>query len=167
MRRAVHQEQPAAGAYRDQIPTELAALALPSDHIAALRVKVSVAAEFRGKRGPFYKLRYRSEGRQVVHYLGKDPEAAERVRLAVFELQAEHHLAQQLQRVTIQAREILRATKLALRRELRAAGFDFHGLEIRRTLRYGPRERDAASDGGDAGSVEVGRRCGPSQRPNV
>ena len=135
----------------------LAALALSNEQLTALARQGFVAAEYRGKRGPFFKLRFRCKGRQMVRYLGKDVEAAERVRNAVVQLQAEHQVARQLRRLTNQARAVLRAAKLDLREGVRAAGFDFHGLEIRKKLQYGPSDFDCSASGDcPVGPEEVG-----------
>jgi hypothetical protein len=91
-----------------------------------------VASEFRGSRGPFFKLRFRCGGRQIVRYLGTDPATANRVQQEVRALQHEHRLTNELARLTRQARRLLRETKIALQPYVFEAGYRFHGFEIRK-----------------------------------
>ena len=127
---------PVAGRVSSGAPTPgLAALGLSNEELCALARQGFVGGEYRGRRGPYFKLRFRVARRQIVKYLGNDVVVAKGIQQEVILLQAEHRLSRQLQRLTMQAREVLRETKLILRDDVRAAGFDFHGLAVRQKTR--------------------------------
>lgn len=118
-------------------PSGLEALSLTAEELGALAQQGFVAAEHRGQHGPFFKLRFRVQGRQRVKYLGKDAAVAEHVQREVLELQREHRLTKKMHRITIEARKILRQTKLDLQPVVAAAGLTFHGYDVRRTRARG------------------------------
>ena len=51
----------------------LAGLCLAAEDLRALARQGFVAAEWRGGRGPYFKVRWRVGGRVRVRYLGRDP----------------------------------------------------------------------------------------------
>src|SRR5256885_3352521 len=96
----------------------LADLGLSTAEYQALTEQGFVAAERRQHNGrvcgPYYKLRWRLNGRQKVRYLGRDHGHAERVRAALADLQRPAHLLRQVVRWLHQAREQLREIKAIL-----------------------------------------------------
>ena len=115
----------------DGKPYRLLALGLSSEHVRALAQQGFVCSEYRGKRGPFFKLRFRLQGRQVVKYLGMDVEEAERVRRELAELQRARRGGVELRRATLEARKILRSSKRMVWADAKRAGFEFHGRSLR------------------------------------
>jgi len=114
----------------------LIALGLSDKDLRALKQQGFISVEYRGHRGPFFKLRYRVEGRQFVKYLGSNPQEADHIRNELAALQADHHLMQELQRLTVEASGVLRSAKRGLKSQLLHAGYAFHGFTIRRTLEH-------------------------------
>lgn len=108
----------------------LASLRLDPGHWEALAQQGFVAGEQRGQR-TYFKLRFRSEGRQVVRYLG-DADRAEAVKAELKRLQQKTKTLRVLKARTKFANQKLREAKLALEPVLEARGFQFHGYAIRR-----------------------------------
>ena len=115
----------------DGKPYRLLALGLSSEHLQALAQQGFVCTEYRAERGPFFKLRFRLQGRQVVKYLGMDVEEAERVRRELAELQRARRVDVELRRATREARKILRSSKRMVWADAKRAGFEFHGRALR------------------------------------
>lgn len=89
--------------------------------------------ERRGSR-KYYKLRFRSGGKQVVRYIGGARRAAVvEDELAI--LQAETKIMRQLNAKVKIANKMIREAKQAMEPVLKANGFVFHGLAIRRHRR--------------------------------
>ena len=128
-------QQAGAPAFGCPLLRGLESLALSDEHLGALARQGFVSHEHRGQRGPFFKLRFRFEGKQIVRYLGTDAENAERVRSELLALQQGHHLGRQVERHIIEAGAALRAAKRGVQRELGDTGFHFHGLAIRKKLK--------------------------------
>jgi hypothetical protein len=118
----------------EEAPRSLAVLALSQEELRALARQGFVAVEYRGHRGPFYKLRFRVDGRQAVKYLGQDVRFAARIRHELASLQARRRHVLELRRMSAEARKLLRETKRDLSGQFKEAGFTFHGLEIRTTI---------------------------------
>jgi hypothetical protein len=83
------------------------------------------------RRGPFYRLRYRQEGRQRSIYLGCDPALAEAVRCRLRELQAPLRWRREGDRLWAKGQALYREFKAQTERELRSVGLRFHGNEVR------------------------------------
>jgi hypothetical protein len=113
--------------------TCLADLALTPEDLGGLTRQGFVSREFRGTRGPYFKLRFRSRGQQKVRCLGQDQVLVERIERELFELQNAHRQVQELGRLAVQSRQVLRATKAALKDTVESAGFRFHGFAVRRS----------------------------------
>ena len=92
-----------------------------------------VAAEYRHGRGPYFKLRYRINGRQRVVYLGTNVQLADEIRQELAQLQAGRRGERKLARLTDEAHDVLRKSKQRLEEELRRLGLKFHGYAIRRS----------------------------------
>ena len=122
-------------------PRRLADLGLEPDDHDALQRQGFVSVEYRGRRGPFFKLRFRLDGRQRVVYLGQDVGVAEQVQHELAELQAHHKLEQRLARLKAEALALVRESKRRLQPYLHCAGLRFHGLEIRGTRTHPVRRR--------------------------
>src|SRR5476651_807711 len=88
--------------------TILMGLGLSRTEVACLQDQGFVAAEYRVHRaarlGPYFKLRWRMHGRQMVKYLGQDAEKAEAVANALVEVQKKKMLERQLARMFAEAR---------------------------------------------------------------
>jgi hypothetical protein len=89
-------------------PHGLAALGLTAEDYRALAQQGFVSPERRAG-GPYYKLRFRRDGRQVVTCLGKDHAAAQAVAKELRTLQAPARLGRHLRRLTIEARRTLQS----------------------------------------------------------
>lgn len=98
----------------------------------ALKEQGFVSIDRRGKRH-IYKLRFRYEGRQRVRYLGMCEKKAEAIRRELADLQQPHKSRLMIARLSNQACELMRRTKKDLAPLLEAAGYHYHGYEIRRT----------------------------------
>ena len=112
----------------------LALLALPPGDLDELRRQGFVSREMRGGRTRF-RLRYRRRGRQVALDLGSQPWLAQNVARELAELQADCRRQRRHKRLIGAARRLLRTSKRVLAPVLGAAGYEFHGHEIRRTRR--------------------------------
>ena len=114
----------------------LTGLGLSRADVEGLQRQGFVAPEFRVdqgvRRGPYYKLRWRINGRQRVKYLGRSAAQAEAVASAVAHLQQprvrERHLARQM----AEARRKLTQAKQTMAAALAAEGKYYHGYTSRR-----------------------------------
>lgn len=129
------QTSPAEPLLWDAHAPALAKLSLSEDQRQALARQGFVSCEYREQRGPFFKLRFRCAGRQVVRYLGQDGPFAEQVRQELWALQMERHAEIELAHLTAAARQLLRQAKHELLGAVDAAGFRFHGQAIRAKAR--------------------------------
>lgn len=118
------------------IPAILARLEIGLTDSEALARQGFVAAEYRsgtgGRRGPYYKLRWRCGGRQRVRYLGRDAEFAEKVRDVLHHHQRRVRTRARLRKLARRARARLRQAKSRLAPLLAERGLYFHGYAIRR-----------------------------------
>ena len=89
----------------------LAGLHLAAEDLRALARQGFVAAEWRGGRGPYFKVRWRVGGRVRVRYLGRDPGRAARARAALEAMQWPLRAARLLARLLGEARRRLRDAK--------------------------------------------------------
>ena len=112
-------------------PQGLAQLGLSALALSALARQGFVTSEYRGERGPFFKLRFRLQGRQQVKYLGKDPHVAQQIAQELRVLQAPRQLDRELQQLAREARATLRKVKQDLAPLVGAIGRSFHGLVVR------------------------------------
>ena len=113
----------------------LAALGLSREQLAALAKAGSLQAE-RGGGGRIYcKLRYRSDWRQCVCYVGNNPEFVKQVQRELVRLQAHSRACRQLRILRREANASVRRTIRQLAPLLLPAGYCFHGREIRRLPR--------------------------------
>lgn len=110
----------------------LADLDFTQEQWTSLARQGNVTAEYRNGRGPYYKLRFRVQGKQVVRYLGICKNLAAKIAQELEDLQENHHLALRLNRLVKVARISLRDTKQMMLPTVEAAGFHFHGMAIRR-----------------------------------
>lgn len=110
----------------------LTELSLSGEQLAALQCQGCVSEEYRGRRGPFYKLRFRFEGRQVVKYLGQDASRARRIARELQKVRAAKNGDRELVRDTRTAMDALRRFRRELTPLLAANGYHFHGLDVRR-----------------------------------
>ena len=95
-----------------------------------------VTEEKRGDRR-YYKLRFRSGGKQIVRYVG-DAERAAAVAQELSTVQSELKSMRELKAITKIANRALRESKMVLEPLLKASGLVFHGFAIRR-----PRQRSS------------------------
>src|SRR5262249_19393729 len=106
------------------------------DDQRALARQGFVAAEFRGRggrrQGPYFKLRWRQDGRQRVRYLGREGGRAEQVRAALADLQRPLRLAREIAGLMAEARGRLRHVKQLVEPGLASRGRYFHGYTARR-----------------------------------
>jgi hypothetical protein len=133
----------------------------PADQIA-LKHQGFISEEYRKERGLYYKLRYRMQGKQRVVYLGKDTAVADRVRDELAALQNARRSDQQLKQFTMQAHKLLRESKRRLEVDLEAAGFSYHGFEIRKTRKrsHSAGQRDGPAVLNDTTSTTTGNNGG-------
>jgi len=123
----------------------LADLNLAPEELRELTRQGFIAREYRGDSGPFFKIRFRVRGRQIVRYLGSDVHTAAAVARELRALQAGRRLARFLGRLRAQARRLLRRAKRRLEPLLRARGFYLHGHTVRRR-RHGPKPLPAIAN---------------------
>ena len=118
---------------------QLRQLGLDEADLALLRQNGSVHPEFRVRHGrnfgPYYKLRWRKEGRQCVHYLGRDREHARKVALALATWQQASRLEREARAALGQARKALRELKSTLSPALATTGGQWHGYHVRQPRR--------------------------------
>ena len=110
--------------------SRLSDLHLCCEDYRELRRQGFVSCEIR-KNVKYFKLRYRKSGDQKVFGIGRDEQAAARIRRELEILQRRHHNRKLLQKLRRQANELLRTAKIALVAKIAEWGFDFHGHEIR------------------------------------
>jgi hypothetical protein len=110
----------------------LAELRLQADHYEDLRRQGFVAREKRGDHGVYFKLRFRSRGKQEVRYLGTDADFARAVARELRELQQSGRAERRLRALIAEARRLLRDGKRQLEPLLEQRGLHFHGMAIRR-----------------------------------
>jgi len=132
-------------------------LGLTPEECDSLRRQGFVAAERRGPACVVFKLRFRMRGRQVVRYLGTDPEWADTVRRALSAWQSPQHAQRLLRRTERDSRRLLRSVKPRLIQAVEAAGLKFHGRQIRR-----PRQSMALPR--SSSTIPTSRRRSPAQR---
>jgi hypothetical protein len=124
-------------------PGALAGLGLADADLQALARQGFVAAEFRRLRPPYFKLRWRRDGRQRVRYLGQDPARAEQVRAALERLQRPRRNGRLAARLLAEARKRLLDARRLLEPRADADGLRYHGYALRRP-RSGPAAPDRA-----------------------
>jgi hypothetical protein len=111
----------------------LAGLDLQPDDWAALTKQGFVVAEHRGEK-VYHKLRFRRGTRQVVRCLA-DAEQAEAVQRELDDLQHETRALRQLRKLSQLARQKIRNSRDRLAPLVKANGWRWHGLAIRRPRR--------------------------------
>lgn len=126
--------------------TRLGDLQLSSEDLAGLAKQGFVCFEQRANGYGYFKLRFRSAGRQKVRYLGSDPSLADQIKQELIELQAARHEQLKLAQLTTQARETLRQSKAALFDVVASHGRTFHGFAIRRTRVFSGRAQNNSRD---------------------
>lgn len=107
-------------------------LGFTAEELTALARQGFVCCEPRGPNSKIFKLRFRLNGRQKVRYLGTNEDHAQSIQWQLLELQRSTHQHQKLRRVARETRQILTLAKSKLNPLFASAGFDFHGLSIRR-----------------------------------
>lgn len=107
-------------------------LGLTPLQLQALARQGFVACESRGVRGPYFKLRFRVAGRNMVRGLGRDPAYASQIESALLNLQQGRRRALERSRLVAEAAQMLRTAKHGLREPLAEHGLYFHGQAIRR-----------------------------------
>jgi DNA-binding transcriptional ArsR family regulator len=115
-----------------EFPT-IAALRLTEHDLEELAEQGFVCEERRGNR-TYYKLRFRRSGQQVVRYIGGEDRAV-LVKQELSVIQLDSSILRELNAKTKIARKSLREAKRAMEPVLKANGFVFHGLAIRRPRR--------------------------------
>jgi hypothetical protein len=113
----------------------LARLRLSAEELQGLSTQGFVAAEYRGERGPFFKLRFRLNGRQQVRYIGKDEHLAAQVSRELLTLQSDRRYDLELARLVREARLVLKQTKQTMAADANGLRMPFHGLQIRERSR--------------------------------
>lgn len=109
----------------------LADLKLTPKDLAALAQQGFVVAEYREGRGPFFKLRFRRDGKQIVRYLGQSPDVAAAIRHELDVLRQDHQRLRRLLRWQAAARLAIRNSKAALQKHLGGTAYYYHGFAIR------------------------------------
>ncbi|QDU92497.1 hypothetical protein [Lignipirellula cremea] len=107
-------------------------LNLTDEQVEALRTQGFVSRERRGENRIYFKLRFRFQGRQLVRCLGAKAALVRRVEQALAKIQAQRKRRAQLTNAARRSRQTLRLTRLLLAPLLQAAGFQFHGLAVRK-----------------------------------
>ena len=110
----------------------LTELGLTAADQAALARQGFISRESRGRRMAVYKLRFRVDGRQRVHYLGTEAGMVRRIEEALRALQDDRRLELALGQMHREVAVLLRKSKRRLAAPLAAAGYRFHGRAIRR-----------------------------------
>jgi hypothetical protein len=133
-----------------EVAARLAALGLSALDQQALARQGFVAAEYRpgqGRRlGPYFKLRWRRDGRQQVRYLGCDLDWARQIQAALANLQRPRQLIRQVNGLMKEARKRLHQAKDLLEPRLGEGGQYYHGYTARRSAKEvadGPRRQRA------------------------
>ena len=111
-------------------------LRLSEDDLSALANQGFITSEYRlrdgQKFGPYFKLRFRKDGRQHVRYLGRDARLAAQVDAALASLQAPVCLAREAASLMAEVRQQLRRAKEKMKPHLTDLGFHYHGYVARR-----------------------------------
>ena len=111
----------------------LSRLGLSADEVRELTKQGSIRRERRGRK-TIYRLRFRIQGRQRVRYVSPRDATALEAELAA--LQRPVRSRRQLSAMADIARRLLRHRKSILAPVIEAAGYHFHGLEIRRRRNF-------------------------------
>ena len=115
----------------------LMGLGLGPDELKSLRNQGFLASEFRvraGRRwGPYYKLRWRQNGRQRVLYLGIDENAVSEIRKVLETWQQPVRLEKEVNSLFRRTRRALKSLKDVLTPQICDDGKNWHGYESRRT----------------------------------
>jgi hypothetical protein len=110
-----------------------------ADHGTALRRRgyvVQTWREYCGRRlGPYYRLRYREQGRERSVYLGRDAALAEDVHRRLRDMQAPRRAQREADRRYKAERAVLRRLKARWEGELRKIGLRLKGFEVRGPVR--------------------------------
>ena len=120
----------------------LASLGLSREHIEALALQGKLRAEDSSQGKYYYKLRFRVGSRQLVRYVGNNPQFIDQVQRELTRLQTRARSCRYLHRLIREANKCLRRTKHQLKLLLPLTGRVFHGREIRRRLEC----KDACTD---------------------
>jgi hypothetical protein len=114
----------------------LMGLGMSRTEVDCLQDQGFVAAEYRtyqgARLGPYYKLRWRQDGKQRVKYLGQDVEIIVEVSIALAQLQKKRILERQLARMFLEARKSLRRVKQDMTTAMAAMGEYYHGYTSRK-----------------------------------
>jgi hypothetical protein len=106
-----------------------------AENAELFRRQGSIETAWRGqgpqRRGPFYRLRYRHQGRQCVVHLGGNAALAEAVRGRLEELQAPLRREREDARLWARRRAKGREIKEVWDRELKKVGLRLQGYEVR------------------------------------
>ena len=141
----------------------LTGLGLGLKELESLRDQGFVAPEFRvraGRRwGPYYKLRWRQNGRQRVRYLGTDESAVGEIRKALKTWQQPVRLEKEVNSLFRQTRKALKSLKDALTPQICDDGKKWHGYESRRP-RKPNLESETVESNEIASSVEFSSQAG-------
>ena len=124
----------------------LADLGLSGEDLACLARQGCVTAEFRGQSGPYYKLRWRRDGRQRVLYLGRDSTRAEEVRAALEISRMPLRRARRLSLQMKKARRGLQEVRNMVAPLLAVHGLHYHGYAARGRVRRGRGPRTPAGE---------------------
>lgn len=119
----------------------LRALSLTRTHFDDLASQGSIQRDVASSGRATFKLRFRSEGRQVVRCLGGDAQFVKQIERELAELQHAVKERRSSRRLLRSAGSALRHLKQRLEPRLRLIGFHFHGREIRRQAMAGLRIR--------------------------
>ena len=114
----------------------LAELGLTDEDVLSLVHQGFLTAEYRNyggaRLGPYFKLRWRSNGRQRVKYLGRDVNRAEAVSDAINSLREGKRRQDRLTALVADARKSLRRAKQAMNAAMANQGRYFHGFAVRK-----------------------------------
>ena len=114
----------------------LAELGLTDEDVLTLVNQGFLTAEYRNygdaRLGPYFKLRWRSNGRQRVKYLGRDVKRAEAISDAIGRLREGKRRQEQFAALVVDARKSLRRAKQAMTTAMGNLGRYFHGFTGRK-----------------------------------
>jgi hypothetical protein len=123
-------------------------------------IVVSGWRTYRGHRlGPFFSLRFRTDGRQSAIYLGRSVVFAERIKKLLQEIQREREFA----RLKREARAEVRECKRLWQTSLAAIGLNLKGFEVRGW--NGHKESVIISDANNVSSI-TGQYRGSKAKPD-
>lgn len=134
MHRDVHEQRSPAAGHLAKFPA-LAKLHLTGADLGTLAHQGFVSEERRQDR-TYYKLRFRSAGRQVVRYVG-GATAAAAIEAELQQLRAGRRCQRELAELDRVTRRMLRESKAQLEPLLASRGLRFHGRAIRRPRQSG------------------------------